>query len=101
MQDLDPTPYGEADAGGRRRADRLLVREKHCRPWPSKIICGVILYETLCKAVRLRRAAVDSPPEAAIRSNLRLPIASTALGSSSGNPWTILSQGNRYADDDH
>ena len=51
--------------------------------------------------LRLRRAAVDSPPEAAIRSNFRLPIASTALGSSSGTPWTILSQGNRYADDDH
>jgi hypothetical protein len=51
--------------------------------------------------LRLRRAAVDSLYEAAIRSNFRLPIASTALGSSSGTPWTILSQGNRYADDDH
>jgi len=51
--------------------------------------------------LRLRRAAVDSLHEAAIRSKLRLPIASTALGSSSGAPWTILSQGNRYADDDH
>jgi hypothetical protein len=51
--------------------------------------------------LRLRRAAVDSPHEAAIRSNFRLPIASTALGSSFGTPWTILSQGNRYADDDH
>jgi hypothetical protein len=37
MRDLDPTQYGEADAGGRRRADRLLVREKHCRSWLSKI----------------------------------------------------------------
>jgi hypothetical protein len=27
MQDLDLTQYGEADAGGRRRAERLLVRE--------------------------------------------------------------------------
>jgi hypothetical protein len=91
-----------ADAGGRRRAERLLVREKHCRSWLSKIICGVIFYETLCKADAAAPArAVDSPPEAAIRSNLRLPIASTALGSSSGNPWTILSQGNRHADDDH
>jgi hypothetical protein len=51
--------------------------------------------------LRLRRAAVDSPHEAAIRSNFRLPIASTALGSSFGTPWTILSQGNRYADDDN
>ena len=68
----------------------------------SKIICGVIFYETLCKADAAAPArAVDSPPEAAIRSNFRLPIASTALGSSSGSPWTILSQGNRYADDDH
>jgi hypothetical protein len=50
MQDLDPTRYGEADAGGRRRAERLLVREKHCRSWLSKIICGVIFYETLGKA---------------------------------------------------
>src|SRR5215203_4540437 len=40
--------------------------------------------------LRLRRAAVDSPHEAAIRSNFRLPIASTALGSSFGSPWTIL-----------
>ena len=88
--------------GGRRRAERLLVREKHCRSWLSKIICGMIFYETLCKADAPAPArAVDSPPEAAIRSNLRLPIASTALGSSSGTPWTILSQGNRYADDDH
>jgi hypothetical protein len=30
--------------------NRLLVREKHCRSWPSKIICGVIFDETLCKA---------------------------------------------------
>ena len=101
MRDLDTTQYGEADAGGRCHSDRLLVREEHCRSWLSKIICGVIFDETLCKAVRLRRAAVDSPPKAAIRSNLRLPIASTALGSSSGTPWTIVSQGNRYADDDH
>ena len=101
MQDFDPTRYSEADAAGRRRAERLLVQEKHCRSWLSKIICGVIFDETLRKAVRLRRAAVDSPPKAAIRSNLRLPIASTALGSSSGTPWTIVSQGNRYADDDH
>ena len=50
MQDLDPIQYGEADAGGRRRAERLLVREKHCRSWLSKIICGVIFYETVCKA---------------------------------------------------
>ena len=65
-----------------------------CRSWLSKIICGVIFYETLSKAMlRLRRAAVDSPPEAAIRSNFRLPIASTALGSSSSTPWTILSPG--------
>jgi hypothetical protein len=101
MQDLDLTQYGEADAGGRRRAERLLVRETlplmaqqdHLRR---------DLYETLCKADASAPArAVDSSPEAAIRSNLRLPIASTALGSSSGTPWTILSQGNRYADDDH
>jgi hypothetical protein len=92
MQDFDPTRYSEADAAGRRRAEPLLVRE----------ICGVICYETVCKADAPAPArAVDSPPEAAIRSNLRLPIASTALGSSSGTPWTILSQGNRYADDDH
>src|SRR4029453_7993164 len=72
------------------------------RSWLSKIICGVIFYETLCKAdAPAPERAVDSPPEAAIRSNFRLPIASTALGSSSGTPWTILSQGNRYADDDH
>ena len=102
MQDLDPTQYSEADTGGRSRAERLLVREKHCRSWLSKIICGVIFYESLAKPMlRLRRAAVDSPHEAAIRSNFRLPIASTTLGSSFGTPWTILSQGNRYADDDH
>jgi hypothetical protein len=81
---------------------RLLVQEKHCRSWLSKIICGVIFNETLCKADAPAPArAVDSAPESAIRSSLRLPIASTALGSSSGAPWTILSQGNRYADDDH
>jgi hypothetical protein len=45
--------------------------------------------------------ALPLTPEAAIRSNFRLPIASTTLGSSFGTPWTILSQGNRYADDDH
>ena len=102
MQDLDPTQYGEADAGGRRRAERLLVLEKHRRSWLSKIMCGATLYEALCKIDAPAPArAVDSPPEAAIRSNLRLPIASTALGSSPGTPWTILSQGNRYADDDH
>ena len=50
MWDLDPTQYGEADAGGRRRADRLLVREKHCRSWLSKIICEVVFYEGLSKA---------------------------------------------------
>jgi len=50
VQDLDPTEYGEADAGGRRRAERLLVREKHCRSWLSKIICGAIFYETLCNS---------------------------------------------------
>ena len=61
-----------------------------------------IFYGTLCKAdAPARRAAVDSPLEAALRSNFRLPIASTALGSSSGTPWTIVSQGSRYADDDH
>jgi hypothetical protein len=102
MQDLDPTQYDEAVAGGWRRADRLLVREKPCRPWLSKIICAVIFYESLSKPrLRLRRAPVDSSHEAAIRSNFRLPIVSTALGSSLGTPWTILSQGNRYADDDH
>ena len=102
MQDLGPTQHGEADAGGRRRAERLLVREKHRRSSLSKIICGGIFYETLCKADAPATArAVDSPPEAAVGSNLRLPIASTAPGSSSGTPWTILSQGNRYADDDH
>jgi hypothetical protein len=80
----------------------VLVREKHCRSWLSKIICGVIFYETLCKADAPAPArAVDSPPEAAIRSNFRLPIASTAFGSSSGTRWTILSQGNRHADNDH
>ena len=91
-------------SGCRRSAScrTFVVREKHCRSWLSKTICGVIFYETLCKADAPAPArAVDSPPEAAIRSNLRLPIASTALGSSSGTPWTILSQGNRYADDDH
>ena len=102
MQDLDPTPYGEADAGGRRRAERfvgvretlpLMAQQDHLRR---------DLHETLSKADAPAPArAVDSPPEAAIRSNFRLPIASTALGSSSGTPWTILSQGNRYADDDH
>ena len=50
MQDLDSTQYGEADAGGRRRTERLLVLEKHRRSWLSKIICGVILYESLDKA---------------------------------------------------
>jgi hypothetical protein len=101
MQYLDPTQYGEADAGGRRRRTFVGARE-HCRSWLSKIICDVIFYETLCKADAPAPArTVDSAPEAAIRSNLRLPIASTALGSSSGTPWTILSQGNRYADDDH
>jgi hypothetical protein len=50
MQNLDLAQYGEADAGGGRRADRLLVREKQCRSLLSKIICGVIFYETLCKA---------------------------------------------------
>jgi hypothetical protein len=80
----------------------VLLREKHCRSSLSKIICRVIFYETLCKADASAPArAVDSSPEAAIRSNFRLPMASTALGSSSGAPWTILSQGNRYADDDH
>ena len=74
MQDLDLTQYGEVDAGGRRRAERLLVREKHCRSWLSKIICGVIFSESLGKAMlRLRRAAVDFPVEAAIRSNLLCP----------------------------
>jgi hypothetical protein len=81
---------------------RLLVREKHCRSWLSKIICGVIFCETLCKADAPAPArTVDPAPEVAVRSNLRLPTASTAPGSSSGTPWTILSQGNRYADDDH
>jgi hypothetical protein len=62
MQDLDPTQYGEADAGGRRRAERLLVRE-YCRSWLSKIICGVMFYETLCKAdVRLRRVPLTPHP---------------------------------------
>ena len=91
-------------SGCRRSAScrTFVVREKHCRSWLSKTICGVIFYETLCKADAPAPArAVDSPPEAAIRSNLRLPIASTALGSSSGTPWTILSRGNRYADDNH
>jgi hypothetical protein len=102
MQDLDPTQYGEADAGGRRRAERLLVREKHLPLMAQQDHLRAIFYETLCKADAPAPArAVDSPPEAAIRSNFRLPIASTALGSSSGTPWTILSQGNRYADDDH
>ena len=50
MQDFDPSQYGEADAGGRRSAGRLLVREKNCRSWLSKIICGVIFYESLGKA---------------------------------------------------
>ena len=95
MQDLDPTQYGEAAAGGWRRGEPLLMREKHCRSWLSKIICGVIFYKTLSKADAPASArAVDSPPEAAIRSNLRLPIASTDLGSSSDTPWTSLSQGN-------
>jgi hypothetical protein len=63
MEDLDPTQYGEADAGGRRGTGRLLVREKHCRSWLSKIICGVIFYETLCKADAPAPArAVDSRP---------------------------------------
>jgi hypothetical protein len=102
MQDLNPTQYGEADAGGRRHAERLLVRENHCRFWLSEIICGVLFDETVCEAdTPAPRRAVDSPPEAAIRPNFRLPIASAALGSSSAAPWTILSQGNRYADDDH
>ena len=102
MQDLDPTQYREADVGGRRRADRLLVLEKQRRSLLSKIICGVIFYESLSKPMlRLRRAAVDSSHEAAIGSSFRLPTATTALGSSLGAPWTILSQGNRYADDDH
>jgi hypothetical protein len=70
--------------------------------WLSKIICGVILYEALCKIDAPAPArAVDSPPEAAIRSSFRLPIASTALGLTSDTSWTILSQGNRYAHDDH
>ena len=61
-----------------------------------------IFYESLSKADAPAPApAVDSPPEGAIRSNFRLPIASTTLGSSFGTPWTILSEGNRYADDDH
>jgi hypothetical protein len=69
MQNLDPTQYGEADAGGRRRAERLLVSET--LPL-RKIICRVIFYEALCKADASARArAVDSPPEAAIRSNFR------------------------------
>jgi hypothetical protein len=93
MQDLNPTQYGEADAGRSRRAERLFVR-RNCRSRLSKIICGVIFYETVCKADAPAPArAVDSPTEAAKRSNFRLPIASTALGSSSGTPWTILSQG--------
>ena len=50
MWDLDPTQYGESDAGGLRGADRLLVREKHCRLWLSKIICRVVFYESLSKA---------------------------------------------------
>ena len=101
MQDLDPTQYGEADAGVRRRAERLLVREKHCRMAQQDHL-RVIFCEALCKADAAAPArAVDSPPKAAIRSNLRLSIASTALGSSSGTPRTILSQGNRYADNNH
>jgi acetolactate decarboxylase len=40
----------ETDAGGRSRADLLLVREKHCRPWLNKIVCGLIFYESLCSA---------------------------------------------------
>ena len=84
-----------------RPAERLFVR-RNCRSRLSKIICGVIFYETLCKADAPAAArAVDSPPEAAMRSNFRLPIASTAFSSSSGTQWTILSQGDRYADDDH
>jgi hypothetical protein len=102
MQDLDSTQYGEADAGGRRRAERWLVLEKHRRSWLSKIMCVAILYEALCKIDAPAPArAVDSPPEAAIRSSFRLPIASTALGLTSDTSWTILSQGNRYAHDDH
>jgi hypothetical protein len=49
---------------------------------------------------RLRRAAVDFPPEAPYVRTFVCP-SRAALGSSSGTPWTILSQGNRYADDNH
>jgi hypothetical protein len=100
VQDLDP---GTAKRRQRSASCRTIVGARETRrSWLSKIICGVIFYETLGKADAPASArAVDSPPEAAIRSNLRLPIASTALGSSSGTPWTILSQGNRYADNDH
>jgi hypothetical protein len=70
-----------------------MTQQDHLRP---------DLHGTLCKADAPAPArAVDFPPEAAIPSNLRLPIASTALASSSGTPWTILSQGNKYADDDN
>src|SRR5215211_8341806 len=59
MQDLDPTQYDEADAGGRRRASRLLAREKHWRSWLSKIICGVIFYDSLGKS---RCSGSGAPP---------------------------------------
>ena len=102
MQDLDPAQDGEADAVGRRRADRLVARETLPLMAEQDHLWRDLLRESgQSRCSRLRRAAVDSPLEAAIRSNLRLPIASRALGSSSGTPWTILSQGNRYADDDH
>jgi hypothetical protein len=94
MQDLDPTQYGEADAGGPASCGSFVGARETLSLMAEQIICGVIFYESLGKAViRLRRAAVDSSVAAAIRSNFRLPIASPALGSSSGAPWTILSQG--------
>jgi hypothetical protein len=87
MQDLDPTQYDEADAGGRRRAGRLLAREKHCRSWLSKIICGVIFYDSLGKS---RCSGSGAPPLTPTRGGHTFEPSfahrEQALGSSSGTP---------------
>jgi hypothetical protein len=103
MQDLNPTQYGEADAGGRRHAERLLVREKHGRFWLSEIICGVLFDETVCEAdTPAPRRAVASPTRGGHTSELSVAHCQRSSGFViCCSVETILSQGNRYADDDH
>jgi len=75
MQDLDLTQYDEADAGGRHLVGRLLARENTALMAEQDHLRRDLLRESGQKRMP-RRAAVDSPLEPAVRSNLRLPIAS-------------------------